>query len=711
MSIRWSASTYGVYENCKFRLYCKLTDQKKDEDTDSSYGDAGNAVHHTLEEYYNGQEDLEKLKLYFNSEWDSFDIQNPVIKKDLYWLCVINGIKLDIGSPTHLEYKFRIDDGTHNYLGFADVMDNKKHIIGDWKTSTYKAAKLVGYKRQLSFYAWAYYKEFGVVPTVWVYFNKVNKKFTYEFPEADIKRIGDLMVEADKDIASRMKDMRFERQSSRTNCYFCPYKGVCSGDLLRESKAKVFDVAFHLKKNKLLIEGSIPDIIHRKIEKNINFEIKNAHFVKQAMAARGIKYDGIKRLYRRKEFGSETLIGYMNQIYQILKEYAHGKGMRIKLRLKDYRDQEALNNTIKPADKLNVPFELYKFQKDAVIALIKSRWGIVEVGTGGGKTVIAAEAIRQVGMKTLFVIDSKDLLLQTKKEYEEMLGIECGIVGMGYREWDKPVVLATIQTLSKDVKAYASKLAEFPMVVYDETHIIAAKSFETLSKHLINTKYRFGFSATPRRDDGNDNVIYAHTGTVVYKKNAQELIKENVLVDPQATFYKYGGKLTVSDNWQNEYSDGIVDSDLRNNTIKKIAEEFLAKGKQVMILTKMIRHGEWFKDNIKGADLIYGKTKDEARVEVLEDFKTGKLNCLIGNLKIFNKGINIKNLDVLINAAGNAGEVLTVQTIGRVLRKNPGKTEAFYIDFMDVGEYLHPHSMSRIAALKDQSYNVEIKDL
>ena len=248
-------------------------------------------------------------------------------------------------------------------------------------------------------------------------------------------------------------------------------------------------------------------------------------------------------------------------------------------------------------------------------------------------------------------------------------------------------------------------------ILSSNCHIIASKSFETVSKYLVNTKYRFGFSATAKRDDGNDNIIYAHTGEVVYRRRAQDLIKDNVLVDPEATFFNYGSKIVVSDNWQNEYADGIVGSDLRNNTIKKLAEKCINDGKQVMILTKMVRHGDWFKKNIKGADLIYGKTDDDLRVEILDDFKAGKLKCLVGNLKIFNKGINIKNLDVLINAAGNAGDVLTVQTIGRVLRKNPGKTKAYYYDFMDAGEYLHKHSLSRINALKGEDYTVTIRDI
>jgi superfamily II DNA or RNA helicase len=134
-------------------------------------------------------------------------------------------------------------------------------------------------------------------------------------------------------------------------------------------------------------------------------------------------------------------------------------------------------------------------------------------------------------------------------------------------------------------------------------------------------------------------------------------------------------------------------------------------GKSIMILCKMIKHCEYFLENIKDSQLIYGQTEDDIRQDTLQNFKEGKFKVLIGNLKIFNKGINLKNLEVLINAAGNAGDVTTVQTIGRVLRKNPGKENAYYIDFIDRGEYLFKHSKSRMQSLKDEKYIVTIQDI
>lgn len=716
MNIRYSASTIKLLKSCPFRFYCKITDQEKDKDVDMVYGDSGTVVHDTLEYYYKHMRDIplnlaiQETKNIFNTFWEHKELDDPRINKEEYWLCVVNGVKRNL-DPTHLEYEFNIKINDEiSFIGYADIMNVDKNWVGDWKTSTYKKNKIEGYREQLRYYAWATYEVFNINPDLWVDFNKVNKRVTFKFNDEEIKNIRNEIIELHSEVKQRFKEQKFERRPSRTNCYFCPYKGVCSTDLLRENTAEKYEVIFHLKDNKLQVEAAIPDLFHRKIEKEINYKIKNAFYIVQAMAARGIKYDGIKRLYKRKDYGAETFIGYSNTIYNILKQYAHGEGKKIRLVIKDYRDPEVLNQKIKVPDKLNISFNLYEFQEKAVECLLNNRWGIVEIGTGGGKTAIAAEAIRRLGLRTLFLIDNKDLLLQTKKEYEDMLGVKCGIVGMGKREWNAAIVLATIQTIAKHKRDFAFELAKFPLVIYDETHIIASKSFEEVSKYLINSKYRFGFSATAKRDDGNDNVIYAHTGTVVYRKNAYDLINEDVLVNPEVIFFDYGATMEFSGDWQNEYQNCIRDSSVRNEMIKEIAEDFVEKGKNVMILTKMIAHGDWFKENIKNSDLIYGRTDDEIRVEILDKFKAGSLKILIGNLKIFNKGINIKNLDVLINAAGNAGDVVTVQTIGRVLRKNPGKTTAYYIDFMDPGNYCKKHSLSRIKALKDQNYTVEIRD-
>lgn len=724
---------------CPFRFYCKTTGQESDKDTNMDYANAGQVLHKCMEYYSEHLMDfdldtaLNELKNHFNSTWELHSINNPSIDKNEYWLSVINSVKLN-KIPTHTEYEFRVGydmkafdkEGLSDeelaertfFVGYADAMNNIEHWIGDWKTSTYKRSKLETYEKQLRYYAWAYWKKFGVIPATWVYFTKSDKIFKFQPTQTQIDEIETEMLQIHKEAVERFRTMRFERRPSKSNCFFCPYKGVCSTNLLRENTAKNYDVKFYIRGPKLLVEANMPLEVQRKIEAECNFEVKNAYYIVQAMRAKGIFFDGIKRLYKRKDYGGETFLGFANKIYAILKQYAESQGWRINFSLIDQRNKDILEskNDLQMPDKLYTNYgefgiDNYAYQKKAVEELIKNRWGICEVGTGGGKTDIAAECIRRLNTKTLFIIDNKDLLMQTKTEYERLLGIECGIVGMGYMQWDYPVVLSTIQTLEKHAKEQDYQLAKINLVIYDETHIIASKSFEKVSKFLTNSKYRFGFSATARRDDGNDKIIYAHTGHVVFKKPALELIEDKVLTRPVSYFYDYTHTVNISDKWHNEYQDDVVDNEERNNLAKMIAEGYISQGKQVMILCKMIRHCEKFIELLPGSKLIYGRTDDEVRVEVLDEFKEKKFSVLIGNIKIFNKGINIKNLDVIINASGNAGDVVTIQTIGRGLRKAEGKEKAYYIDFLDKGAYTMKHSYLRIEALRKEGYDVQILDI
>jgi superfamily II DNA or RNA helicase/CRISPR/Cas system-associated exonuclease Cas4 (RecB family) len=666
------------------------------------YADAGTALHSTLEFFYDGvvngnPPSLAECQIKFSDEW-----KNIPLDKEKYWECVKVGIARKL-KPTHTEYEFKFSE-PFNYLGYADLMDTKNHHIVDWKTSSFSQDKLDGYQQQLLIYAWAYRKQFGVVPKCTVIFNKVNEAFTFTFTDAQVDAKEKECIEIVKDIEQRWAEMRFERNPSSSNCFFCPYKTVCGTDLLRGTKKFVF----HIVGDLVHIDGEFTEDLHKAIETQTNYLIKNAHFIIRIMRSKGIRdYDGIKRSYWRTEKGAKVSIGYMNLVYrEILKRYKDAKVV-----IDDRRDRGVMDGiaTIFP-DKLNVPFEFAQHQKEGIDAALKYKVGTIVVGTGGGKTAMAAEIIRRAKcLRSLFIIDNKDLLVQTKREYEKMLGIKVGVVGMGKREFYEPVIVATIQTLAQNVKEFEAWFKTIGLVVFDEAHIISSTSFEKVSKKLVNTKYRIGMTATAGRDDGNEKLIFGRTGEVVYRMGAKELIQKGLLVVPKAIFYKAPEPdETLSSTYHDEYTIYISQNRERNELVKKIALEYAEQGKSVMILAKDIKNGQipWLVANIPGSKLIYGATEDDLRVDILDEFKQKKLLILIGNSKIFNKGINIPTLDVIINAGGGAGEVAVVQTIGRVLRKYEGKTIGLYIDFIDTGIFLNKHNKKRIKALTDQGFEV-----
>lgn len=89
-------------------------------------------------------------------------------------------------------------------------------------------------------------------------------------------------------------------------------------------------------------------------------------------------------------------------------------------------------------------------------ALLSSPSVIIDLPTGGGKTVIAAAIIRMAreknpGVRVLFVVDALSLIDQTVRAFYAEgihgIGVIQGLHQM--TDWSKPIQVASVQTLRK----------------------------------------------------------------------------------------------------------------------------------------------------------------------------------------------------------------------------------------------------------------------
>ena len=91
--------------------------------------------------------------------------------------------------------------------------------------------------------------------------------------------------------------------------------------------------------------------------------------------------------------------------------------------------------------------------------------------------------------------------------------------------------------------------------------------------------------------------------------------------------------------------------------------------------------------------VVFGTSSD--RKQIIEDYRNGKIKCLISTL--LKEGVSIPSIDVLIYAAGGKSKISTIQTIGRALRIKEDGRDAIVIDVYDAVEaYLMEHSRERI---------------
>jgi superfamily II DNA or RNA helicase len=327
---------------------------------------------------------------------------------------------------------------------------------------------------------------------------------------------------------------------------------------------------------------------------------------------------------------------------------------------------------------------------------------ILHIPTRGGKSVIAMKLISDLQKKTLIIVHNEELMRQWKNEIKEKLGINAGEIQETKRDI-KNVTVAMIQTLNNAIKK--GEKFNFDFLIIDEVHHYSSAMFYYVAMR-INSYYRLGLSATPRREDGDDKKFIAAIGQIVHPVSIHELIQRRILVKPIFKFYKCKvTEKTGYESWAKSYTKGIVQNDERNNLIAKITNEH--KDKQIYIHVTRIPHGKQLAKLIPRSVFVCGKDNSKTREKVLRDFKNNEIQCCISTL--LGEGVDVKTMDIIINAAGGRSWTSYIQRLGRVLTASENKCEALVIDFLDYGhKWHHDHSQRRMEIIREMFPSEEL---
>jgi superfamily II DNA or RNA helicase len=471
---------------------------------------------------------------------------------------------------------------------------------------------------------------------------------------------------------------------------------------------KEVSIKLIIQGNYITIDGEMNPLLVKGINTKFSYELKNAHFIRKNNPG----FDGMVHFYNQRK---QTLpIGFLKGLTKTITDYSEYKKLKLNLQIEDKRvfNEEKI-------EYKELKTQLRNYQIEAVDAYLKEKISMLEIATGGGKSLVMAEIIKRLGYKTLIVVTRLELLNQLKAVLEKELETEVGVIG-GSIYNPKHITIGTIQTLVKDLRKHREYLASVRFSIIDECHHINRNSFWRLSQCLINTENRLGTSGTIKRTDGDDMYLTAVNGNIVYNLNAEKLIGMGFLVKPQIIFIKDYlskeqievlknrsnlGLVNEKEKYNLFYESFIMNNEIRNDIVKRIVEK--NKDKQILIITKRIEHANHLAE-ITGGNLLYGSTEKDIRKDLLGDFKNGKIKLLIGTIGIFQEGLDLVNLDILINTTGNKSDIASIQVLGRLLRKMEGKTTCVYYDFIDESRFMRSASRSRIKAFKDENHNIDI---
>jgi superfamily II DNA or RNA helicase len=132
-------------------------------------------------------------------------------------------------------------------------------------------------------------------------------------------------------------------------------------------------------------------------------------------------------------------------------------------------------------------------------------------GCGTGKTMMAIKVACELGVKTGVLVHKNFLINQWKERIESFCpGARVGVVQQDRNEDGDFIVMSMKSVLSRDYT-----LPDFGLLIVDEVHHVPSQSFvKTLIK--IKTCYTLGLTATPKRKDGLESLIYDTLGPVSY---------------------------------------------------------------------------------------------------------------------------------------------------------------------------------------------------
>ncbi|MCW5211901.1 DEAD/DEAH box helicase [Desulfobulbus sp. TB] len=329
--------------------------------------------------------------------------------------------------------------------------------------------------------------------------------------------------------------------------------------------------------------------------------------------------------------------------------------------------------------------ELRPYQQEAVQALTSHSFGVLESGTGSGKTVMALKMIAKRRQPSIILVHSRELLEQWMERIATFLNIQAGQVGGG-RYDPRPVTVAIVNTAHNRLDDLVPR---FGHLIVDECHRVPATLFTKVVSGF-DTFYMLGLSATAfRREVGMTRLIYSYMGDRVHAVAPEVLTETGAVVRPDliqretAFFAPYSGeypqliKALTQDHKRNQQ---IV-----SDVVTIIQQEEGNEGTVLLVSDRVahcqeLLHGLRQKNII--AEMLTGSISLTTRAKIVQQVQKGEVQVLLSTLQLISEGFDCPGLSTLVLTTPIRFEGRLLQVVGRIMRPAEGK-KALVIDYVD----------------------------
>lgn len=358
---------------------------------------------------------------------------------------------------------------------------------------------------------------------------------------------------------------------------------------------------------------------------------------------------------------------------------------------------------------MKLKFNLRAWQQEALIRWCENNQrGIVQVVTGGGKTIFAEACMQRFlanhsAGRFLIVVPTIALADQWAVSLEEELGLDASSIHIGHRRYDLKKHIVSILVIN----SARNKEKHFPlnvawMIIVDECH--RSGSNENRKALIGSFSASLGLSATPERqyDDALKKVIIPALGEIVYSYSLAEARKDNVVtpfelvnvrVDMLADEKRQYARVSRIIGMKKHHDDAPNDESIKALLRRRACISNNASIRIPVSAKLLEQHSEEktivFHENVNAVEAIarIAHTRGHSvityhtgialpiRLSNLRLYRRGVYSIMV-SCRALDEGVNIPETRVAIIAAASASNRQRIQRLGRVLRPAKGKAKA-----------------------------------
>lgn len=315
---------------------------------------------------------------------------------------------------------------------------------------------------------------------------------------------------------------------------------------------------------------------------------------------------------------------------------------------------------------------------DAVVKQLVSLGGAtLSLPCGLGKTVVALRIAATMQRKTLVVVHKSFLIDQWRTSIAKFVpNATVGLIrGPKCQVEDCDIVIAMLQTLSS--RGLSKKISyTFGLVIVDEAHHVCAPVFSRITP-LFWSRYILALSATPRRRDGLERILYWTCGPIAFEAEREPVSGHAIMVTVPHVNPIIHMTFRKRPNCMRMLSD-LADNHERNMIIVNAIRTCRAENRCIIVLSELRRHLKML-DDLLACPVIYligGQKKKKKKTAT----PPAPAAVYLATYAFSSEGLDLPQLNTLILATPRSN---IKQSLGRIMRRPDHAIQPLVIDLVE----------------------------